>query len=36
MSDKMCETGRKRFAPVTANIVEKYVSHQHSKLECVF
>lgn len=36
MPDKMCEIGRKRLALVTANIVEKYVSFQHSKLECVF
>ena len=32
----MCEIDRKRFALVTANIVEKYVPHQHSKLKCAF
>lgn len=36
MPDKMCDTDRKRFVPVTVNVVEKYVPHEHSKLRCAF
>lgn len=32
----MCEIGGKRFALVTANIVEKCVSNLHSMLKCAF